>query len=63
MTERQALLVRHEEIPGFMRAMTMMLRVDDATLAAAQKDDAITATIYRDTEGRWALRDVKRGQG
>lgn len=63
MAERQALLVKHEEIPGVMRAMTMMLRVDEQTLQAVNAGDAITAILFRDAEGRWALRDVKLSQG
>jgi Cu/Ag efflux protein CusF len=63
MAERQALLVKHEEIPGVMRAMTMMLRVDEQTLKSVNAGDAITAIMFRDAEGRWALRDVKLSQG
>lgn len=58
MTEKQALLVKHEEIPGVMRAMTMLLKVDAATLAAAKKDQTITATLVRQDDGWW-LRDVR----
>src|SRR6187402_1713662 len=29
--ERSSLMVKHEEIPGVMRAMTMLFKVDDAT--------------------------------
>jgi hypothetical protein len=54
---RQSLLVKHEEIPGVMRAMTMLLKVDAPTLAAARKDQAITATLVRRADGWW-LRDV-----
>ncbi|MCU0791609.1 MAG: copper-binding protein [Opitutaceae bacterium] len=54
---KQALLVKHEEIPGVMSAMTMLLKVDAPTLAAAKKDQAITATLVRLEDGWW-LRDV-----
>lgn len=50
---RQALLVHHEEIPGVMREMTMLLKVDATTLAAAKKGAAITATLLRKTDGWW----------
>jgi Cu/Ag efflux protein CusF len=50
---RQALLVHHEEIPGVMREMTMLLKVDAPTLAAAKKGAAITATLLRKTDGWW----------
>ncbi len=58
MVERGALLVRHEEIPGVMRAMTMLLNVDTATLAGARENQAITATLVRLDDGWW-LRDVR----
>lgn len=58
LAERQSLLVKHEQIPGVMRAMTMALRVDDATLAKSKKGQAITATLYRQ-DGEWWLRDVQ----
>lgn len=58
MTEKKSLLVKHEEIPGVMKAMTMLLRVDDATLASVKKGDAITATLTNE-DGAWWLHDVK----
>jgi Cu/Ag efflux protein CusF len=54
-----ALMVKHEEIPGVMKAMTMMLTVDPAVLSRVKKNDAITALLYRDAEGIWRLDDVK----
>jgi hypothetical protein len=57
LPEKHALLVNHEEIPGVMRAMTMLLKVDAATLAAAKKNQAITATLTRRADGWW-LSDV-----
>ena len=51
--EKSALLVKHEEIPGVMKAMTMLLKVDAPTLAAAKKDQAITATLVRKADGWW----------
>lgn len=53
LSARQALLVHHEEIPGVMREMTMLLKVDAPTLAAAKKGAAITATLIRKTDGWW----------
>lgn len=53
LPEKSALLVTHEEIPGVMRAMTMLLKVDAATLAAAKKDTAITATLLKKSDGWW----------
>jgi Cu/Ag efflux protein CusF len=56
--DRSALIVKHEEIPGVMRAMTMLLKVDAPTLAAAQKDQAITGLLVRKPDGWW-LEEVK----
>ncbi len=53
LPEKSALLVNHEEIPGVMAAMTMLLKVDASTLAVAKKDQAITATLIRKTDGWW----------
>ncbi len=58
-TEKSALLVKHEEIPGVMRAMTMMFLVDADTLARVKKGDAITGQMGRNENKKWILRDVK----
>ena len=58
LAAEQSLLVRHEEIPGVMKAMTMLFKVDAATLAAAKKGRTITATLVKKTDGWW-LEDVK----
>jgi Cu/Ag efflux protein CusF len=56
--DRSALLVRHEEIPGFMKPMTMLFKVDSATLQAARKGQTITARMSRQGND-WVLEDVK----
>lgn len=56
---QDALMVKHEAIPGVMRAMTMMFVVDPAVLKAVKKGDAITALMYRTADGDWRLDDVK----
>jgi hypothetical protein len=56
--DRNALVVKHEEIPGVMRAMTMLLKVDEPTLKAAKKNQAINAQLVRKTDGWW-LEEVK----
>ena len=53
-----AIRVKHEEIPGVMRAMTMLFKVDAATLKAVKTGDAITALMNRE-EGEWRLHEVK----
>lgn len=58
LADQSSLLVKHEEIPGYMMAMTMMFKVDDATLKAATKGQAITGTLVERDDGFW-LEDVK----
>lgn len=59
MTDKSALLVKHEEIPGVMRAMTMMFLVDAETLGRVKKGDTITGQMGRDENKKWILRDVQ----
>ncbi|MET0262553.1 MAG: hypothetical protein ABW223_06630 [Rariglobus sp.] len=61
LPEQSALLVKHEEIPGVMKAMTMLLKVNADTLKspAATKGTAITGFLLRKTDGWW-LEDVRR---
>jgi len=56
--EPPALLVDHEEIPGFMGAMTMRFEVDAATATAVQKGQQITARL-RFHNGNWRLDQVQ----
>ena len=56
--DRSSLMVKHEEVPGVMRAMTMMFKVDENALKAVKAGDHITAQMSR-TEGEWRLHDVK----
>ena len=58
LPDRSALMVKHEEIPGFMRAMTMMFKVDAATLKSAKKGDAVTGMMSRRGDD-WILEDVR----
>ena len=46
-----ALLVKHEEIPGYMRAMTMLFKVDATALNSFKKGDAITGTLVQREDG------------
>lgn len=52
------LRVKHEAIPGVMRAMTMMFKVDPATIQTAKAGQTITAQMSRE-DGNWWLHDVK----
>ena len=58
LPDRSALMVKHEEIPGFMRAMTMMFKVDAATLKSAKKGGAVTGMMSRRGDD-WILEDVR----
>lgn len=46
-----ALLVKHEAIPGYMRAMTMLFKVDAAAVSSLKKGDTITATLVQREDG------------
>jgi Cu/Ag efflux protein CusF len=51
-------MVKHEEIPGVMRAMTMMFKVDATALKAFKAGDTITGLMSRQAAG-WVLEEVK----
>lgn len=51
--ERSALLVKHEEIPGVMRAMTMLLKVDGPVLDQVKAGDTIKAKLSRRDDAWW----------
>ena len=56
--EKSALRIKHEEIPGVMRAMTMQFRVGANALKAAQVGATITGLMSRQPD-HWLLEDVK----
>jgi Cu/Ag efflux protein CusF len=58
VADKSAFMVKHEDIPGVMRAMTMMFHVDAATLKTFKVGDAITGLMSRQSTG-WVLEDVK----
>jgi len=55
--DESALMVKHEAIPGVMKAMTMMFTVDPAVLQAVKKGDAITGLLSH-ADGKWLLESV-----
>jgi len=59
LANEQALLVRHDDIPGVMPPMTMRFDVEAKVLATVRKGDAIRAQTTRTAEGRWILRAVE----
>jgi Cu/Ag efflux protein CusF len=53
MADKTALLVKHEEVPGVMRAMTMMFKVEPAVLERVKRGDAVKALMSRRADGWW----------
>lgn len=58
LADKSAFMVKHEEIPGVMRAMTMMFKVDATALKTFKAGDAITGLMSRQAAG-WVLEEVK----
>lgn len=58
LPEQSSLMVKHEDIPGFMPAMTMALKVEAGVLTTAAKGQSVAATLYKRGDEFW-LRDVK----
>ena len=56
--EASALMVKHEDIPGVMRAMTMKFKVAPEVVKTFKAGDAITGLMYRQGN-EWRLDDVK----
>ena len=56
--DASALMVKHEEIPGVMRAMTMRFKVAPEVVKAFKAGDAITGRMSR-VNDEWRLDDVK----
>ncbi|MCF3648910.1 copper-binding protein [Synoicihabitans lomoniglobus] len=59
MADRNALLVAHEEIPGVMRAMTMMFQVDPRVIPLVKAEQNITARMERREDGKWWLFNIR----
>ena len=56
---RQVLLVHHEEIPGYMPAMTMEFSVTGLDLATVRTGQRLTATMGLPVDGIFPLTDFK----
>jgi Cu/Ag efflux protein CusF len=56
--EDSALMVKHEAIPGVMRAMTMRFKVAPDVVKKFKVGDAITGLMSR-VDDEWRLDDVK----
>ena len=53
LADKSALLVKHEAIPGVMKAMTMLMKVDTAALTVVQKGSRITGLLVKRADGWW----------
>jgi protein SCO1/2 len=56
---RQVLLIHHEEIPGYMPAMTMEFSVAGLDLATVREGQRLTATMGLPVDGIFPLTDFK----
>lgn len=59
MPERGTLLVKHSEVPGVMRAMTMEFKVEPNVLAVAREGRELFGRIERRADGKWWLTEVR----
>jgi len=59
LPDRKALLVQHEEVPGVMRAMTMMFNVDPRVIPLVKEDQQILARMERRDDGKWWLFNLR----
>lgn len=57
--EKSELTVAHEEIPGFMPAMTMVFRVSPGDAEALKQGDRIRARLTRDEDGGFRLLKIR----
>lgn len=53
LPDRSALLVKHEAIPGVMRAMTMLFKVEPTVLTRVKEGDTIQGRMSRRADGWW----------
>ncbi len=56
--DKGTLLIKHEEIPGLMKAMTMAFRAEDPVFKKVKQGQNITATVIVREDDFW-LEDVK----
>ena len=58
LTERKLVMIKHEEIPGVMKAMTMAFSVPDEVWPQLKPGVALTGRMHKAEKG-WKLTDVK----
>ena len=59
LPDRNALLVAHEEVPGVMRAMTMMFQVDPRIIPLVKEGEEILGRMERRGDGKWWLFNLR----
>lgn len=62
LEERKLVMIKHEEIPGVMKAMTMAFSVPEETWAQLKPGVALTGRMHKSDKG-WKLTDVKIVEG
>lgn len=58
LEERKLVMIKHEEIPGVMKAMTMAFSVPEDVWAQLKPGVALTGRMHKADKG-WKLTDVK----
>lgn len=59
--ERRSITIQHEDVPGYMPAMTMPFDVEDpALLRAAAVGDRVEFTFSREAGGGHVIRSLRR---
>ncbi|GAB5560918.1 MAG: hypothetical protein SynsKO_25650 [Synoicihabitans sp.] len=59
LQDRDALLVKHEEVPGVMMAMTMAFQVDRRVLNLVKAGQNISGRMERRDDGKWWLFGIR----
>jgi Cu/Ag efflux protein CusF len=58
LEERKLVMIKHEEIPGFMKAMTMAFSVPEEVWPQLKPGVALAGRMHKGEKG-WKLTDVK----
>lgn len=53
LADQSSLMIKHEDIPGLMRGMTMVFKVDEATARSAKVGQSITGMVAREGNTWW----------
>jgi len=61
-TEKQTLWIAHEDIPGYMKAMTMPFRASAALLAELHTGDSIEFSFHDDGDGNLIIETLRKAK-